>query len=147
MARWLRIHLPLQGTWVRSLVREDPTCCGATKPVSHNDWACTLEPVSHNYWSPRATTIEAHVPRARAPQQEKPLQWQARAPQWRVAPARCNKRKPARSNEDPMQPKIKLKKKKKGFCTNQGLDKSQSQFIVVFTCERVPKHPTIEQLK
>ena len=33
---WLRIRLPMQGTQVRSLVWEDPTCCGAAKPVSHN---------------------------------------------------------------------------------------------------------------
>ena len=31
--------------------------------------------------SPRATTTEAREPRARARQQEKPLQWEARAPQ------------------------------------------------------------------
>ena len=37
-----------------------------------------------------AATTEARVPRARAPQQEKPLQWEARAPQRRVAPARHN---------------------------------------------------------
>ena len=54
VAHWLRIHLPMQGTQVRALVWEDPTCCGATKPVS--------------------TTTEARVPRACAPQQEKPLQ-------------------------------------------------------------------------
>ena len=36
VAQWLRICLPIQGTWVQSLVREDPTCRGATKPVSHN---------------------------------------------------------------------------------------------------------------
>ena len=40
--------------------------------------------------SPRATTTEAHVPRARALQQERPLQWEARAPQQRVAPTHCN---------------------------------------------------------
>ena len=34
--QWLRIHLPMQGTWVRALVQEDPTCLGATKPVRHN---------------------------------------------------------------------------------------------------------------
>ena len=34
-AQWLRICLPLQGKWVRSLVHEDPTCRGATKPVRH----------------------------------------------------------------------------------------------------------------
>ena len=36
---WLRIHLPMQGTQVPSLVWEDPACCGATKPVHHNSWA------------------------------------------------------------------------------------------------------------
>ena len=49
VAQWLRICLPMQGTRVRALVQEDPTCCGATKPVHHNYWACALEPVSHNY--------------------------------------------------------------------------------------------------
>ena len=51
VAQWLRIRLPMQGTQVRSLIREDPTCCGATKPVCHNYWACALEPASHNYWA------------------------------------------------------------------------------------------------
>ena len=36
VAQWLRIRLPMQGTWVQVLVREDPTCHGATKPVCHN---------------------------------------------------------------------------------------------------------------
>ena len=40
----LRLHLPMQGTQIWSLVSEDPTCCGATKPVHHNYWACALEP-------------------------------------------------------------------------------------------------------
>ena len=50
-----------------------------------------------NYWahvpqlqSPCATTTEAHTPRARALWQEKPQQWEARAPQQGVAPARSN---------------------------------------------------------
>ena len=60
----------MQGTQVQALVQEDPTCRGAA------------EPVHHNYW--------AREPRARAPQQEKPLQWEAQALQWRGAPARCN---------------------------------------------------------
>ena len=54
VAQWLRIHLPMQGTRVRSLVREDPTC--------------------REQLSPCATTTEAHTPRAHAPQQEKPPQ-------------------------------------------------------------------------
>ena len=36
VAQWLRICLPMQGTLVRALVREDPTCRRAPKPVCHN---------------------------------------------------------------------------------------------------------------
>ena len=54
VAQWLRIHLPMQRTQVRALVREDPTRRGATKPLSH--------------------TTEARAPKACAPQQKKPLQ-------------------------------------------------------------------------
>ena len=35
VAQWLRIHLLLQVTRVQSMVWEDPTCRGATKPVHH----------------------------------------------------------------------------------------------------------------
>ena len=99
VAQWLRIRLPMQWTRVRPLVH------GATKPVYHNYWACVLEPASHNYWCPRATTTEARAPRARAPQQEKPPQREARAPQGRVAPLAAIE-KARVSNEDPTQPKI-----------------------------------------
>ena len=58
----------MQGMQVQALVREDPTCSGATKPVRHNYWA--LQPASHNYW--------AHVP-----QLLKPM---------RLEPVLCNKR-------------------------------------------------------
>ena len=61
VAQWLRVHLPMQGTWVRALVREDPTCHGATKPAIHNYWArvpqllkpAHLEPVLGNKRSHR----------------------------------------------------------------------------------------------
>ena len=36
VAQWLRIRLSMQGTRVRALVWEDPTCHGATKPVRYN---------------------------------------------------------------------------------------------------------------
>ena len=32
VVQWLRIHLPMQGIWVQSLVQEGPICHGATKP-------------------------------------------------------------------------------------------------------------------
>ena len=65
VAQWLRIHLPMQGTWVRALVQEDPTGCGATKPMCHNYWTCALEPASHNYW--------AHVPQLLKPVHLEPV--------------------------------------------------------------------------
>ena len=47
VAQWLRIYLPMQGTWVRSLVREDPTCRGATKRGCHSLGVWALEPENH----------------------------------------------------------------------------------------------------
>ena len=58
VAQWLRICLPMQGTQVQALVQEDPTCCGATKPVHRHYWACALEPVSHNYWARMPVHLE-----------------------------------------------------------------------------------------
>ena len=52
VAQWLRICLPVQGTWVWALVLEDSACCGATKPLCHNYWACSL-------WSLCSATREA----------------------------------------------------------------------------------------
>ena len=87
VAQWLRVHLPVQGTQVRALVREDPTCHGATKLARRNYWACALEPASHNYWAcvpqllepaclePVLCNKRSHCNEAKAtPQQEKPLQ-------------------------------------------------------------------------
>ena len=55
VAQWLRICLPMKGIRVRPLVREDRTCCRATKPVCHSYWALVpqlrklmrLEPLLH----------------------------------------------------------------------------------------------------
>ena len=32
VVQWLRIRLPMQGTWVQSLLQKDPTCHQTTKP-------------------------------------------------------------------------------------------------------------------
>ena len=56
MVQWLRIHLAMQGTWVRPLVQDDSTCYRAAKP----DHAPVAEPVLRN---PRTTTTEADMPR------------------------------------------------------------------------------------
>ena len=83
VAQWLRICLTMQGTQVRALVREDPTCRGATKPVHHNCWACVLEPASHNYW--------AHVPQLLKPARLEPVLRNKRS--------HCNE-KPMHCNEE-----------------------------------------------
>ena len=36
LGQWLTVRLPMQGTQVRSLVWNGPTCCGATKPMRRN---------------------------------------------------------------------------------------------------------------
>ena len=58
--------LPMQGTWVQSLVQENPTCHRATKSV-----ATTTEPELKSLGD---TATEVCVPTACALQQEKPLQ-------------------------------------------------------------------------
>ena len=44
MIQWLRIHLAMQGTPVRSLVQEDPTCLGAGEQAPAHPRACALQP-------------------------------------------------------------------------------------------------------
>ena len=80
----------MQGTRFWALVQEDPTCRGATKPRASQLLILSSRAREPQLLSPRAATTEARMPRARAPQQEKPPQWEARAPQRRVAPARRN---------------------------------------------------------
>ena len=76
VAQWLRICLPMQGTRVWALVREDPTCRGTTKPVCHRYWACALGPTSHNYWAHaqllRPTCLEPVLSNKRSHCNEKP---------------------------------------------------------------------------
>ena len=117
----------MQGTRVWALVREDPTCREATKPVRHNYWSLRSRAREPQLLSLHAAATEARERRARAPRQEKPPQWEACAPQQRVDPAHRNQRKSARSNEDPMQPKIKKigKKKKSNRLLAQKLSKDE----------------------
>ena len=57
------------------------------------------DPTVTGQLSPCATATDAHVPRAREPQQEKPPQWEARALQLESSP-----HLPEHSNKDPVQP-------------------------------------------
>ena len=84
VARWLGVCLLVQGTRVRALVWEDPTCRGAAGPVSHSCWACASG--------------------ACAPQRERPQRWEARALRWGVAPTCRGWKGPSHRGEDPTQP-------------------------------------------
>ena len=101
VAQWLRVCCPCRGhrfepwSWrIPHAAERLGPCTTATEPA---------------LWSSWVTTADAHAPRARVPQWEGPPQWEACAPQLRVAPAGCNWRKPTHSNKDPMQPKINKK--------------------------------------
>ena len=81
-APWLRLHLPVQETWVRPLVWEEPTgrrapspCVTTAEPVLSSTGTATTEPVS--------ARAALHETRGATP---------ARSPgsQPRVAPACCN---------------------------------------------------------
>ena len=80
VVQWLRICLSMQGTWIQSLVWEDYTCRGATKPMCHNCWAHT-------------------------PKQEKPLQWEVGTVQLESGPSSLQLEK-ANTKQEPVQPKI-----------------------------------------
>ena len=77
------------GDRAQSLVREASTCCGATKPIRHNFWACILEPESCNYWSPSAFESVLNSKRSRMLQlgtSPHLLQWEkVEAQRWRLS--------------------------------------------------------------
>ena len=65
MAQWVRIHLPVQETWVGFLVWEEPTCLRAAKLMHHSCQACALGPSwGLQLLSPRAAAPEANAPGA-----------------------------------------------------------------------------------
>ena len=67
----------MQGTPVRFLAQEDPTCCVAPKSVCHNCWACEPKLLSPMYLEP--------VRHERNHRDEKAVHCNER-----VAPASCN---------------------------------------------------------
>ena len=85
-----------------TVVKNPPASAGHTGSIpglgrSHMPWSnwarapqlLSLRSRAHvpQLLNTHAATTEAHAPRARAPQQEKPPQWEAHALQQRVAPA------------------------------------------------------------
>ena len=60
VVQWLRICLPMPGTQVQSLVREDPTCRRVSKPVLQLLKPVHLEPVLCNKRSHHSEKPEHH---------------------------------------------------------------------------------------
>ena len=84
VVQWLRICLPVQGTWVQSLVQEDSTCPQSTC------MSLRLKPVH----------LEPKLCSKRSCQNEKPAHCNEEWPRLTATRERLN------SNENPTQPKI-----------------------------------------
>ena len=88
VVQWIRILLPMQGTWVQSLVREDPTCHRAANPMKHN--FC-----SPGTWSLCSATENHH--------EKKPVHLNKESPLF------------AATRESPQQPRPSAAKRKKKY--------------------------------
>ena len=103
LVQWLKIHLPMQGTQVGSLVQEDPTRSEAPKPVSRK------------YWAEAPQLLKPAHLRVHAPQQEKPAR-EAHAPKLKSSPYSPQLGKSICLNKDSAQPKgVNIKKKKRMY--------------------------------
>ena len=88
----------MQETQAQSLVWEDSTGSGATKPVSYNSSACALEPSNRSYRNlcasgPRSAVREATAERS----------WSNRTQG--STPTCCNQRNACTADRDPAEPK------------------------------------------
>ena len=87
VVQWLRICLPVQGTWVQSLVQKEPTCRGSNQAYAGSQL------LSLHTWSPYSSAREATAMRhLHTLTREYPL-------------LAATREKPACSNKDPAQPK------------------------------------------
>ena len=85
VVQWLKICLPIQGTWVRSLVWEDLTCLRPARTMRHNYWSPGVQSLCSPPRETTATRSPCTIPKS--------------------SPAPCNSRVPMCSNEDPVHPK------------------------------------------
>ena len=86
---WLKIHLLMQRTWVRSLVQKDLTYLGATTPQLLK-LQCSTATETHVLWGPCDATCEACVPEACTRQQEEAPERKAHVSATRKSPHSLN---------------------------------------------------------
>ena len=94
--------LPVQKTWVPSLIKKDPTCHSAAEPTCHNYRACALEPV--------AAPTEAHVTYSPCSAAEEATAKGSLHNATRESPPLSTIREKPHSKEDPVQPNKYIKK-------------------------------------
>ena len=94
-------------TRVQAMIREDPTCHRAAKPMHPNYWACALERRSPNHWAHVLQLRKPACPGACRTQQEKTQQLESRHCTLKLE-------KSLHNSEDPAQPKIHKIIKKRG---------------------------------
>ena len=83
-----------------SVVKNPPTNAGSIPALGRSQGIeGATKPAHRNYWSSNL--------RVRAPQQEKPLQWEARVPQQVSNPRSPQPEKRLHSSGEPAQPKVK----------------------------------------
>ena len=106
-----------------SLVQEDSACHGATKSLHHDYWAWAPEPVHPNYRIP--CTLQPVLSSQRSHHSGKPEHCSQRA-----APT-LHQGKPARSREEPAQPKRKKNspspRPPSPVCTTESMEKPASE--------------------
>ena len=117
VAQWVRICLPMLGTRVWSLIWEDSTRRGTTKPRHCNYSAHVLPLLKPAYtYSLCSTARETTAVRCCAPQ----LESRSRSPQQLESP---------RSNKDPAKPKVNWKK---NILLGQNLSVSWLHFLQTY---------------
>ena len=100
MVQWITICLPMQGTWIQSLVQEHSIYCKATKPMNHNYWACS--PGACALPATREVTIMRNPRNATrvaplAPTRESPhAAHRSIAATWRILKHGCTSKSPGR---------------------------------------------------
>ena len=60
MVQWIRIRLPIQGTWVQPLIWEDSICRGVTKLVCYNYWAHGPQQEKPPFPIPHSETVSSN---------------------------------------------------------------------------------------
>ena len=91
---------------------------------SHNYWAFILEPASCNYWT--------LCPRACALKQEKPLQWEACKPQWRVALLAATRESPCSKKTQLSQKQVNKKDIKEENIWGKSYTELAKNIILIF---------------